>query len=115
MAHIPKPFARPSISVVPTQRGKREWVTIPPYLLSRGDIVAERGQVVDITVFVEHGQSLLTLGLGQFVVEVTFQSGQTEAYNGFNEEVFAFTARQAEALTAEQLNEVEKIRTQWNG
>ena len=64
MAHIPKPFKRPSVSVL--DRTDRTWKMVFATNLSEGDIVTDKGQVEAI--------------IRNHLVKVLFFSGETVDY-----------------------------------
>lgn len=71
---LPKPFSRPSIDL---SKAKRAWQNAEARLLSVGDIVPDRGEVVKVTVSEN--------------VAIEFFSGNVEFYKPA-EEVWAFTS-----------------------
>jgi hypothetical protein len=76
MPHIPRPFARPAVSLG-ARDVRRNWRTIPAWTLHVGDTVAEHGLVALVT-------------RQDRAVEVQFMSGKRETF-GPRDHVFAFT------------------------
>jgi hypothetical protein len=85
---MPKPFARPSITIGAGTRERREWVTCKIIDIRPGDILPGVGLVSTVS-------EKLDTEAKSWTVTVTGGLDQTRVYQG-NETVWAFTARAIE-------------------